>query len=208
MNTVLQAVWDFLKREQWIAMLASALPVLVAVLLKWFSSRLVEQYESKSKPSVQFANERVEEIDYERDTRLSQARSVLKRQESSAKWNKWIGHSLTFGQYVVGGILATSFVQASLSKEAVGFLGVLVLVSSLIYQRFRPDLHYRATRERAVQLRLLIRKAEDDVYVIQQGKGTAKTVEDVWQMVSEGLTRIEQEELADINNTVQENETA
>ena len=193
--------------RDWIIMLASAIPVLAALAIRLFVSRI--RTFRIGGVSDQFANEKVEEIDYERDTRLENARTALREQESSAKWNKWTVHSLTFGQYIIGGILATSFVQSSLSKEVVGFLGVLVLISSLIHQRFRPDLQYRAAKERAVRLRLLIRKAEDDVYAIRSGRSkTAMSVEDVRQMVSDGLTRIEQAELLDVTNAVNDNDAA
>lgn len=75
-----------------------------------------------------------------KDSRLADTRRALDRQESLAKWNSRAAASLTFGQYIVGGVLASSFVQESLTPQVVGLLGVLVLISSLIHQRYRPDL--------------------------------------------------------------------
>ena len=87
--------------------------------------------------------------DLEKDSRLNEARELLGRQESSAKWNRRANGSLTFGQYILGGVLATSFVQVSLSAQGVSLLGVLVLISSLVHQTYRPDLQARRSRRLA-----------------------------------------------------------
>jgi hypothetical protein len=77
--------------------------------------------------------------------------------------NRWSGHLLTFGQYVIGGVLASSFVQQALTPAAVGFLGVLVLLASLIKQQFHPDVRASQAAQTVSKLRALIRYAEDRV---------------------------------------------
>jgi hypothetical protein len=181
------------------AALAGAVSVLMALVAQFVKERLTRIHSVKI---LTFANEKSSEpvkIDYENETRLDDARDALRRQEFAARWSKWTLNLLTFGQYIVGGVLASSFVQSSLSKDVVGLLGVLVLVSSLIHQRFRPDLQYRSAKERAVFLRLLIRRAEDDVYAIQSRQTGAKTVQEIRQTISEGLAKLETSELSDAN---------
>lgn len=67
------------------------------------------------------------------------------------------------GQYTIGGVLAFfSFVRQSLSAHIIGIFGVLVLLSSLIRQRYRSDQRSR-TRHGIFSLRTLIREVEDDL---------------------------------------------
>jgi|SRR6185437_2967464 len=176
----------------------------LSVLSELLKRRFASRTERSQEATVQFANDSffhtdaIPEIDYEADTRLNEARLMLRRQTTLAAWNRWTTHFLAFGQYVVGGVLATSFIQSELSKETVGFLGVLVLVSSLIHQRFRPDVQYRNAKERAAFLTKLIRKAEDEIFAIQRLRPNAKSVQDVRGLVSEGLSKTEASELNDV----------
>lgn len=62
--------------------------------------------------------------------RLRDARAALDRQKTIARTNKRMSIFLITGQYIVGGLLASSFIQQSLAKETVGALGVVVLLSS------------------------------------------------------------------------------
>ena len=198
----MEKILDIIKQAPDWGATAAAAAIIVSLITQFLKTRLL-QVRFKMQ-DVQFANERIVEeekapiIDFEADTRLAEARYALGRQETSARWNKWSMHSLVFGQYIVGGVLATSFIQSALSKETVGVLGLLVLVSSLIHQRFRPDLQYRNAKERASLLRVLIRKAEDEIYAIRSSHPDAKTVRIVRQMVSDGLSKIEALELADV----------
>jgi hypothetical protein len=130
--------------------------------------------------------------------RLSDARVALERQSTVAKINRWTSGTLTFGQYVIGGVLASSFVQQSLSREIVGTLGVLVLVSSLVYQHFRPDIQLRGSLGRAHRLRALIRRAEDDLYAMRSQASNAPSVDDFRRSISDALSEIESSELQDL----------
>jgi len=185
------------------ASLAGVIAATGAFILSLVTKILTGQVSRKfDSLSVEFANEKLEdrerEIDFESDTRLNEARYALKRQELSASLNKWSSNSLVFGQYVVGGVLASSFIQSALSKEMVGLLGVLVLVSSLIHQKFRPDVQYRNAKERASLLRNLIRMTEDDIYDVRTSRPGAKTVHAIREVVSTELSKIEALELADV----------
>jgi ParB-like chromosome segregation protein Spo0J len=175
-----------------IAALISALAGLVAAVASALTSRL--QLDRKRSNAVDDG----EAPDPERDVRLNEAREVLQCQETIARWYCRAAASLTFSQYIVGGILATSFVQESLSKEIVGFLGVLVLGSSLVHHRYRPDIQSREARQRAAQLRTVIRTAEDALFEIRKGKQGAPSMHKIRKMVSVGLTKIEAIELNDM----------
>lgn len=174
-----------------VAVLLAAIAAIVSALAKrWFSVKvggLEVAFDRDFKPTANL----------EKDSRLIEARELLRRQESNATWNSRAAASLVFGQYVVGGVLATSFIQESLSSKAVGLLGVLVLISSLIHQNYRPDVQSRGARERALRLRKLIRHAEDALYSIQAGVKEPSTIHNVRQTVSIGITEIETMELGE-----------
>ena len=133
--------------------------------------------------------------DPESETRVREARGVLARQENIAKWNKWADTSLTFSQYIVGGVLASSFIQSALAPELIGFLGVLVLASKLIHQHYRPDVSSRTAKHRATRLRSLIRTAEDGLYAIRSGQKSVPTLLAIRTRMSDGLSEIERAEL-------------
>ena len=180
------------------AAMISALAALLAAVMSAFTARLRLDHVAPSAPVDHGSS------DPECDTRLNEARDYLRRQETMARWNCRAAASLTFSQYIVGGILATSFVQESLPREVVGFLGLLVLVASLIHHRYRPDIYARCARERAVQLRALIRKAEDALYAIRSGRADAPSLLRIRKMVSEGLAEIEASELQDMDSDREE----
>jgi hypothetical protein len=138
-----------------------------------------------------------EDEEREIDTRLVDARDELARQISSAKWNGRSAISLAISQYVVGGTLATSFIQNNLPEEAVGFLGLVVLLASIIYQRFRPDLRTGAARRRVALLRATIRRAEDGLYGLRKSLPQAPSLEEIRADVTNALIQIEHSELED-----------
>jgi hypothetical protein len=180
------------------AALISALAALFAAVMSAFTARLRLTTGASCEADDQ------ESADPEQDTRLNEARHYLQRQEAMARWNCRAAASLTFSQYIVGGILATSFVQEALSREVVGFLGLLVLIASLIHHRYRPDIYASCARERAVQLRALIRKAEDALYAIRSGRSDAPSLLKIRKMVSQELAEIEARELRDMETDREE----
>jgi hypothetical protein len=146
--------------------------------------------------------------DPEEESRISDARCELNRQETRAKWSRCASALLTFAQYVIGGILASSFVQKSLTSDTVGFLGVTVLFSSLVHQRYRPDVQFRCAKGRAANLRNLIRVAEDDLFAIREQRDGAPTVFDIRKRISECLARIDDSEIAELDEQSNANDGA
>jgi len=93
--------------------------------------------------------------------RIQELKSYLNEQEKIAQRNNLSGGLLTIGQYIVGGLLATSFIQEHMSNIVVGILGLVVLFSSTVHQKFRPDLKAAAAKSRALKLRQLLRRSQD-----------------------------------------------
>ena len=135
--------------------------------------------------------------DPQEQTRLIEAREELKRQQSTATWTSRAAGFLTLNRYLVGAVLATSFVQQALSKELIGFLGVLVVAASVLQQQFRPDARSSDARRRAARLRRLIRSVEDDLHELTSGDQGAPSIADMRRRVSAGLSAIEEAEVLD-----------
>ncbi len=81
----------------------------------------------------------------------------------------WASHLLTFGQYVIGGVLASAFMQNNLTPKVIGFSGVLVLCASLINQQYHPEVRARDATQKAKELGSLIRDSEDQLAIIGAG---------------------------------------
>lgn len=130
--------------------------------------------------------------------RMQEARRALERQRELATTHRIAGSLLTFGQFVVGGLLASSFLQDKLSKEMIGGLGLLVLASSLIRQHYRPEIQYIGARQRAAKLKALIREAEDAQFAAREGSPGALPDHEIRLLLSQGLTQVEESELQDV----------
>jgi hypothetical protein len=131
--------------------------------------------------------------------RFQDVKKELRRQRSLATVYRIADTLLTIGQFIVGGLLASSFLQEKLPREMVGFLGLIVLGSSLLRQHFRPDAELAGCRQRAVQLKLLIRTAEDQLFSRDEGDENAPTLSRIRSMLSDGLTKIEESQLPDLS---------
>ena len=87
-------------------------------------------------------------------------------ESSITRWSSISANLLVRGQYVVRGLLASSFVKESLSSpKLVGFLGVLVLLASLIKQYFHPEISTENARRKATKLKAMIRD-KNALYVL------------------------------------------
>jgi hypothetical protein len=75
--------------------------------------------QTRSRPRVETAKRQVL-------LRLDEARRLQVKKQSSATASTWSARSLTFGQYVIGGVLASSFVQQKTTPQIIGVFGVLV----------------------------------------------------------------------------------
>ena len=143
-----------------------------------------------------------------KDSRLYELKELLQHQQFISRLNGRADLSLIFGQYIIGALLASSFIQESVPDNVLGILGVLVLVSSLIRERYRPDTKAFAAKRRTVILRLLIRETEDSLYEINKGLENAPSVFSIRRRVTEYLSKIEESELADAQQEDITNEPA
>lgn len=196
------------------AALVAALAIILAGFVSLLSVSLEHRRKSKALPvragkrsaPVQIANvagiEMVEEeisidsVDDHLSRRLNEARDSLVQLRWQVRLNGLVNGFLVFGQYVIGGILTTSFVQETLDKQAVGALGVLVLLATLLHQSYRPDIKARAAGAKSRYLRWLMRKAENDRIRF----GSEKSL-DIAEAVTQGLNKVDLEEEWEVEDT-------
>lgn len=95
--------------------------------------------------------------------RMFEVEQAIEHYTSEASVNRWSNNLLVGGQYVVGGLLASSFIQQSLPPQLVGVMGLVVLGATIVHQRYRPDVKYRITREKISLLRSTLRRSQDQL---------------------------------------------
>jgi MFS family permease len=110
-------------------------------------------------PAYTIARERVRE-------RINEANEALNGQKSVAWWSSFASVLLSVGQYIVGGLLASSFVQSSLTPTLIGILGLIVLFASICKQHFHPEVNAANAKGKAGKFRDLVRTSEDDLAVL------------------------------------------
>jgi hypothetical protein len=125
--------------------------------------------------------------------RLQEARQALAQQGALATKHRIAGLILLFGQYIFGGLLASSFMQDMMSKQMMGVLGLFVLASSLVRQHYNPEIHCIAANQRAARLRALIRETEDGILSAREGSPDALPPHEARKILSDGIRRIGEE---------------
>jgi len=135
--------------------------------------------------------------------RILEASRVLHEQENLAKAHRLGGGLLTFGQFVIGGLLASSFMQQELAKPLIGVLGLMVLASSIIRQHYQPESAAVAARERAVKLKAIIREVEDQIYYREQALAEALSPAELRRMLTEALNEVDVSEARALAKAVQ-----
>lgn len=141
-----------------------------------------------------------ETLDYLLNKRFDEVRENIRQYQRQAILNDLGSGFLIFGQSIIGGVLATSFVQETLSKQIVGGLGVLVLLATLIHQSYRPDVKARVAKAKSSYLRRILRKAENDK--IRDGE---KTFTEVVNQLTAGLNKVDNDEEWSENNFMGQN---
>jgi len=130
--------------------------------------------------------------------RLNEAKTAMTEQRGAAKVAKISSNLLTIGQFIVGGVLASSFVQEALTPKWVGGLGVLVLVASLFKQQFHPELNAEEARKKSSRLQALIRFSEDQLAIIDakmtSGQDHSDAMISLMTQITQTLTEIENPE--------------
>jgi hypothetical protein len=108
--------------------------------------------------------------------RLNEAKDLQQAKEKTAKRTRRSAIWLAIGQYIVGGIIATSFIQQSLAPHIINVLGLLVLISTLIRQKFNPDLTASTAARQAHLIRSFRRSTEDRLTAVPFIKQTPEAV--------------------------------
>jgi len=116
-------------------------------------------------------------------------------QDKKARISSWSSNLLTVAQYVIGGVLASSFVQESLTPKWVGALGVLVLVASLFKQQFHPEIDAEQARKKSAQAVALVRSSEDRLAILDaktaSGEDHSDAMATLMTEITQGLNEIE-----------------
>ena len=136
--------------------------------------------------------------------RLEEASAALMHQLRMARWHKSAALLLTFSQFIVGGVLASSFAQQSVSPSIMGALGLLVLMASLVRQHYQPDVESAAARARVTRLRALLREIEDELLLRDDAEldlSTARTLSARIRTTLEATEAIEAKELKESRAT-------
>jgi len=130
--------------------------------------------------------------------RLIDVENSRKERLSARRLSHFASTTLTVGQYIVGGVLASSFVQESLTPKSVGAIGVLVLIASLLREHFRPEITAREARNKAFQLLALQRSSKDQLAVLEAKSATGQDHSDAMisllRQVTQRLSEIEDPE--------------
>lgn len=127
--------------------------------------------------------------------RIAEAASTRNEQLRSAKWFNVAANGLIWTNFILGGVLASSFVQASVSPRWAGGLGVLVLIASLVQQKYHPDIDADVAAQKTAQLLTLIRVSEDKLAVadtkIAAGEDQTKAMIELMQWLTQRLGEID-----------------
>jgi hypothetical protein len=123
-------------------------------------------------------------------TRLQETRAMADKAKSRAHWSGFADVLLTTGDYVVGGVLTTSFAQHELPSFLVGGLGLVVLISSMAQQLFHPERIKVHAARKAAQLRKLARETEEMRLVVENAPSGKARIE-IIQRLSQELAAIE-----------------
>jgi hypothetical protein len=140
------------------------------------------------------------ERDYRVEIRLRQVQAILSHEIDRKGIFRLSAAALIFSQFVVGGMLASSFVAKTLGEGLIGLLGLIVLAASLISQHFRPDLLHKIAAQKVRRLRALKRKLEDDLYVATRGGITDTRLIEIRLYASNTLEEIETVEYESLRN--------
>jgi hypothetical protein len=130
--------------------------------------------------------------------RLKEAREALASEKSSARTTKFVSSILIFVQVVIGGVIATSFIQKQ-NPTILSLLGIVVLIATLLRQAYHPEIGAQQSKLKAEKLRSLIRSAEDKLSAIdaRSTKGEDRT-DDLLRMTDEFTDKLNEIESAEL----------
>lgn len=139
----------------------------------------------------------------EKDANLPELWKERDSQESSFKRNKFSSNALKIGQYLLGTILASAFIQETIPGPVTGALGVLVLFATVSQQHFRPDVVYRGSHLRMALLDDVERRAKNDLFKFEKKEVTARSIYEIREEISEVLKEVDEKEIEDLIRQLQ-----
>jgi hypothetical protein len=128
------------------------------------------------------------------ERRLDYADSKILQYENDSTVNGYIKGMLLIGQYVIGALLTSAFVQRSLPADIVGAAGLLVLVCSTWNERFRPDLKEKGAKKRAQLLRAIRMTVDNSLTELRSGLLGAASTSDLLEKVTQRISEVEASE--------------
>ena len=139
------------------------------------------------------------EIDLEGIARLDELKAFQLRYQRQARRNAFSFNLLVFGQFIIGALLASNFVQANYAKYT-AILGVMVLLSSAIQQRYRPDVLATQAKQRLVKCNRFIRFVEDGILSVRARTTDCHSIFEIRNAATDGLDGLERNELTGFEN--------
>jgi hypothetical protein len=189
LTDMVSQIQEYLSNGEQVAMVLAALASIAGGLVSALAKTIQNPKKEEGETDFEQSHDLV------KDTRLDELKSKL----SNIKWvrtlNSASANFLTFGQYIIGGLLASSFIQESLSKNMIGLLGVLVLFSSLVHQRFRPDIQAEWARMRVAKARKMIREIEDRIFELKNERDGAQDIFSIRNLATNALSALDDAEL-------------
>lgn len=180
----------------------SALGVSVAAIIS--SALLAGVGRRISKLKAENGTNKPKERDYKTEVRLVLVHAILMREIERCKVFRIASCLLVFSQFVVGGLLASSFIIKTLGESLIGFFGIVVLAASLIQQHFRPDLLHKVSAEKLRRLRSLNRELEDQLYISTRTEVSNEELIRIRLHATASLERIEASEHFALQNEKQQ----
>jgi hypothetical protein len=131
-------------------------------------------------------------------TRLGEIVEERERQRNVTKWSRRTSNLLTFGQYIIGAVLTSSFIQQSLSPIWISIFGLLVIVCSATKQHFHTDENAQTADYRSRRLASLARYAQDQIAILEaksvNGEDRTDALISLLNELTHGLSQIENPE--------------
>lgn len=94
----------------------------------------------------------------------------LREREREATWAlrvySFAANVATFGQLVIGGLLASQFVQQEMGRTWIGLMGAITLASTILQRHYQFGARAAAASSDAFELKRLIRQLEDDLMAL------------------------------------------
>jgi hypothetical protein len=132
------------------------------------------------------------------ELRLAYAYNKIVQYQRDSLLSGWIKRVLLIGQYVIGALLTSAFVQRSLPPDIVGVAGLLVLICSTWNEHFRPDLKEKGAKNRAVLLLNVQRTIANGLAELRSGGKDSPSTSVLLDELTQALHEVEKSEADEV----------